>query len=339
MVGGLRRLRVRRGRWLDDQFLFDLKEGVLEPLTEAVLSDTSLCLELRGTNISVYYRGGRLMNVQERSGGYDVCFDTNYFAEGEKVPLPDRMVSDKAGISKWIEVAPCLKQAMDRHFRRKQPKLEREFQQILLRDNNVGRKADGKQSVARSTDYFVCDIEYSSDLGRFDLIAVHWPSDQRKETRNRRLVVIEMKYGDGAIARKTAGLHAHVNDVNKYLRDTDNVKRLKEEMVRVFNQKRSLGLIDCGKDLCGLGDERPMLLLVLANHNPNSTSLRDTLCPPPDSPHVDLHIATASFLGYGLYDQGIHTVRETFERFGEYIHKDLDLVPNACGRTQSAAES
>ena len=313
-------------RWLRDEFLCDLKEGILAPLTDAVLTDTSLCLELRGEYISIYYRGGTLMEVREGSGGYNVDFAPKYFREGEEVPLPKRTVSDKAGISKWIEVAPCLKQAMDRHFRRKQSKLEREFQQILLRDNNFGRKAGGergKQSVARSTDYFVCDIEYRISKGRrFDLIAVHWPSDpnQRQETRNRRLVVIEMKYGDEAIPGKS-GLRAHVEHVNEYLRDTDNVKRLKAEMVRVFNQKRSLGLIDCGKDLCRFGDERPMLLLVLANHNPNSRWLRDALSPPPDSPYADLYIATASFLGYGLYDQGIHTVGETFERFGEYIHR------------------
>ena len=43
---------------------------------------------------------------------------------------------------------------------------EREFQQLMVRDNNFG-------SIANSTDYYVCDIEYDSDNGRFDMIAVH----------------------------------------------------------------------------------------------------------------------------------------------------------------------
>ena len=46
-------------RKLNDIFLNDLKEGGrLFPLTDAVKSDPSLCLELRGDYVNVYYRGG-----------------------------------------------------------------------------------------------------------------------------------------------------------------------------------------------------------------------------------------------------------------------------------------
>jgi len=319
MVGGLRRLRVRGGRWLDDRFLRDLKEGVLEPLTEAVLSDTSLCLELRGAYINVYYRGGNLMKVNQRSDRYDVFFNEKYFGDEKRRALPDSRITGKAGINDWIDFYPVLKQAMDRKFSRRR-KHEREFQQVVLRENNFGRhgKQAGAQSVAKSTDYFICDIEYANESGRFDLIAVHWPSTKRSETCDRRLVFIEMKYGDEAL-KDRAGLHAHVDDVNGYLGHPDNITRLKEEMVRVFNQKLSLGLIHCENDLGGFSDERPMLLLVLANHNPVSGRLRDVLDPPPESPHADLCIATASFLGYGLYEQGVHSVEDTFRRFDDYL--------------------
>jgi len=52
-------------------------------------------------------------------------------------------------------------------------------------------------------------------------------------------------------------------DINRFLEDPASVKALKEEMVKLFNQKRSLGLMNCGKDLGAFSDEPPMLLLRL----------------------------------------------------------------------------
>ena len=145
----------------------------------------------------------------------------------------------------------------------------------------------------------------------------------RKDAHKRRLVFIEMKYGDGALSEK-AGLHQHIEDVNAYLAASSGyVADLKEDMRSVFNQKRRLKLIDCGKDLGGFSDEPPLLLLVLANHDPGKPKLRSILEDVPESPYAELRIATASFLGYALYDQGVHTVDETFRRLGDYISKDL----------------
>lgn len=134
-----------------------------------------------------------------------------------------------------------------------------------------------------------------------------------------------MKHGDGALAGK-AGLHAHIKDVNQYLSNPDNVEQLKEDMVAVFNQKKDLELIDCDKekDLRSFSDKKPILLLALANHNPRSSTLHGLLTTLPDSPHADLCIATASLLGYGLYDQGIHTVETALTRFSDYIYYKKD---------------
>lgn len=125
-------------------------------------------------------------------------------------------------------------------------KNEREFQQIFVRDNNCG-------SIARSTDYYICDSEYNIGAEKnpgkpCDMIAVHWPSEQaeRKRPDDRRLVIPEVKHGDRALVGK-AGLHAHIKGVNSYLSTPGDVKRLKEDMVAVFNQKRKLKLIKCQK--------------------------------------------------------------------------------------------
>lgn len=43
------------------------------------------------------------------------------------------------------------------------------------------------------------------------------------------------------------------------------------------NQKRALGLINCGKDLTAFSDAPPMILLVLVNYDPDSTRLMTCL--------------------------------------------------------------
>ena len=297
-------------RRLNDIFWKDLKEGGrLFPLTDAVKCDSSLCLELRGDYVNVYYRGGNLMKVTQTGNEYKFFFDKNYFKAGERIMLPD----PRAGVDAWLKILPGLKHAMDRWLG-KYKKDEREFQQMLLRDNNFG-------SVARSTDYYICDIEYQSECGRFDLIAVHWPSKTatRKKSNHRRLVFIEMKYGDGALGG-SAGLHKHIRDVNSYLFDRTKVDNLKQDMVEVFNQKRDLGLIDCKKDLSRFSNESPILLLVFANHDPEKSELCELLRLLPESPHAELCVATASFMGYGLYEQGVHKIDEAWHRFADCVY-------------------
>jgi hypothetical protein len=253
------------------------------------------------------------MQVSRNRGGYIVFFDTEYFERAEQpFPMPPSCIQEPSDVFAWILALPWLKQVMD-IFLGRHGKSEREIQQLLLRDNNVA-------GCARSTDYYVCDIEYASENGRFDLVAVRWPSTSadRKRQDGHCLVVAEVKQGDCAL-EGAAGLHAHINDVNAHLADPGNLARLKREMVGVFNQKRALGFIDCEKDLKGFSDERPLLLLVLVNHDPAKSRLRELLRSLPPSPHAELRIATGSLLGYGLYDPAILTLEQAFLRFGECI--------------------
>jgi hypothetical protein len=291
----------------------DLQSGLLSPLRERVRADRSLCLELRENYINVYYRGGSLMRVSRTDGGYAGFFDAKYF-ESAELPfmMPTARLRNTTDVAAWLAAWPWIKQGMDL-FLGRNPKDEREIQQVILRDNNVG-------GCARSTDYYVCDIEYANDHGRFDLVAVRWPSTppERKKQDGRRLILAEVKCGDGALDGPS-GLHAHIADVNEYLADPSNVARLKFEMVRVFNQKRALGLIDCEKDLLGFSDEPPILLLVLANHDPDKSRLRELLRSLPASTHADLRLATGSLLGYGLYDNAILALDQVVLRFAGCI--------------------
>ena len=307
-------------RALTCNFLNELKRGVLAPLTDAVKSDTSLCLELRNSYLNIYYRGGNLSKVSlnKRDCGYNVRFDEKYFKGGTIVKYPKK-IQNCEDIERLLVVFPYLKYAMDRYFS-KYRKEEREFQQVILRDNNFS-------SIANGTDYYICDIEYQhkkSNRKKFDMVGVHWPSKSRTgaAARNRKLVFIEVKFGDQALDGPS-GLQSHIKDVNEFVSNTHRLNEFKKDMARVFNQKRELGFLCCANYLESFSDEPPCLVLMLANHNPNSTKLRDILCNLPPSPHVNLCIATASFLGYGLYDQGIHPLNKAWTRFGDYICKDL----------------
>ena len=290
-------------RSLNNKFIDDLKQGVLSPLLDAVKSDNSLCLELRGDSVNVYYRGGSLMKITQCAQGYTASFDENYFRSGKKVHLRALEIRRQEDVEKWLELSPQFKHAMDCYFGRHQWN-EREFQQLIVRDNNFG-------SSARSTDYYICDIEYASMGMRFDMIAVHWPSTsaQRKKQYDRRLVLVEMKHGDNAL-KGNAGLHEHIRDVNDYLSDSGKLQNLKEDMKEVFNQKRNLGLIICRRDLNSFSGEKPILLLAFANHDPEKKALGELLKKLPETPHVEVRIATASFLGYALYDQRIYTIEK-----------------------------
>ena len=298
-------------RKLDDVLLKALRKGgSLYPLLAEVQSDPTLCLELRGTSINIYYRGGSLMKIEQRPNDDRIfSFDENYFADANRIDFPDR-----TDVDAWIEVAPKLKRAVDQYLSKRRND-EREFQQLLLRENNYGR-------IAGSTDYYICDIEYQNKNSRFDLVAVHWPSksSERRKAEDRRLVFIEMKYGDSALDGP-AGIKSHIEKVNKFLSDPDELTNFKEDMVAVFNQKQDLKLLECPKNLMSFSDEQPLLLLVFANHDPDSKRLSRALDVLPDSPHAELRVATASFMGYGLYDQGIHTIDEARKRFSDYIYR------------------
>lgn len=302
-------------RGLSQEFTDDLNTGILSALHKRVLADRCICLEIREQYINIYYRGGNLLRISASADGYTAFFDTKYAKDDAGAlsqGLPPVDIRTGTDAEAWIAVMPTLKQVMVL-YQGKHPKEEREAQQLILRDNNFG-------GVSRKTDYYICDIEYANPQGRFDLVAAHWPSSStiRKKQEGRRLVLVEAKYGDGAIA-DPAGIHSHISDINTFLADGTNLQSLKEEMVGLFNQKRALGLLDCGKDLVAFSDEPPMLLLLLVNHDPDSTKLRTALESLPPSPHADLYLATGCFMGYGLFDQAIVPLDEAITKFGNCI--------------------
>lgn len=218
-------------RQVSEEMLNAFLSGELSSLLEAVKKDDTLDLELRGDSVNIYYRGGSLFKITGINNVFSVSFDTNYCTEGSvnlsKNPSPAEAVAN----------IPFYKQAMDWWFH-EHPKYEREFQQVIARENNNHGK------ISNGTDYYIADIEFADGNARFDMVALKWLSkgSVRKDTSKVSLALIEVKYGDGAL-KGTAGIAKHLEDFQKFLGDKEKVDDFCQDMSQVFTQKCKMGLV------------------------------------------------------------------------------------------------
>jgi len=174
-------------RQLAQTFLNDLKntDGVLWPVLDRVKQDQTLMLAIRSGYINIYYRGGNLLKIQEqRDGSYRSFFDEQY--NKGQLPLPNcpAIIRNQADAGSWVESFPQLKQVMDLFFSTHN-KPEREFQQLVARENNFS-------TISNESEYFILDIEFAdSDLGaRFDMLAMRWLACDRASGRGCRPALI-----------------------------------------------------------------------------------------------------------------------------------------------------
>lgn len=305
-------------RGLSKYFFQELKAGSLNQLLNYVLDDNTLDLEIRSDYINIYYRGGNILRVNNNgNSGFLFHFEEKYLTNHPFL-VPLKLNNFKISLD-WNNFFPLAKQAMDYYFT-KDTKQEREFQQLVVRENN-------NSSIANATDYFIIDIEYDNHTNaRFDLIAVEWPSvaSHRKLSNGfkPKLVVIEMKYGDGSF-KGSAGIHKHINDFNSFKSNPAQISAFKDEMLGVFKQKRDLGLIPC---LSGIGktnsnavsqfaDDIEMIFLI-ANHDPASTILQTELA---GVQNHDINFITSNFMGYGLYKENTFDYPSFIQRYNSQI--------------------
>ncbi|MDR2671700.1 MAG: hypothetical protein LBC35_00025 [Coriobacteriales bacterium] len=293
-------------RAIDQRFVSDLKGGVLKGFLDGVKDDDALCLEIRSGYINIYYRGGNLFKISPapRKGGYKVFFDPKY-AAGDKSLQATIKGIEPHNPEAWIENTPLLKSVMDSYFS-KHPKSEREFQQLIERENNYS-------VIAKSTDYYIGDIEYanSANSSRFDMLAVKWIRRDSKNRQKATLSFIEVKYGDNAL-KGDAGICKHVADIVGFLKSGNNKAEIIEEVNGLYEQKNALGLMSgAPEDVSILPNSALEFVLLVSNHTPASSLLDDELEKVMASVAYaemkelgcQMKIAVASLMGYGLYDE------------------------------------
>ena len=268
--------------------------------------DDTLDLELRGKCINIYYRGGSLFRIKEKgSGTYEICFDSNY-CNTEAWRNTGSKVESKPTIEQAVKDIPYYKQAMDMWFH-KHPKYEREFQQLLVRENN------NQGDISKSTDYYIIDIEYADSnenrKSRFDIVALKWESKSsaRRNTEKCSIALMELKYGDGALNNES-GVKEHLNDLKSFMSiEKEKLDDFKKDIETVFKQKCQLGLVDGLQEKqyeVSISFENPEVIFLFANHDPDSSVLVKELTDINYNDYkdvFDIYIAEASYIGYGLY--------------------------------------
>ena len=320
-------------RLISAGFRKDLESGgLLRPLVRFVQQDASLDLQIRHESINIYFRGGSLLHVESnKPKGYSFKFDTNYMKKLPSVLKPLRqlaialpkVVLDNASLHSWLEALPMLKQAMDHYG----PSEERDAQQQIVWTNN-------RSSVARSTDWFICDVEVT--LGpsvdpahpnkSIDMIALHWQSNGAARKKNQGLdwALVEVKYGLKALSG-TSGLDAHLKDYQKAISSPKWVNERRSELWKGFNLRKDLKLITGvgGEKFDGSLDKNslstnPKIMFVLANCDPDSrklskwiTELDQSLC---QREKDQLVFMQSCLMGYGLYDDACLTFQDMLDK-------------------------
>ena len=317
-------------RGLSQEFMDDLskKEGILVPILEAVKNDNNLILEIRNNYIYIYYRGGVLLKIEQKSNknNYEIEKDTilGYMKKTTKfneVPKQEKLfnylpkkyiISTKKDAKDWADNFFAIKSIMDNKLSKKN-NLEREFQQLVVRENNILGKA-------KDTDYYIIDIEYKYKKMKPDLVAVRW--DSANPQNNWRLSLIEMKYGYSSISGKS-GLLKHILDADDFLSDLERTRIFKNEMLGIFKQKVDLGLMDFGNDIkkiakiietMDFNKYKVEYIFLLAGYKQKSQELKNAIIDIPKIKNVEIKFAAASFMGYALYSSSMLNLEQIKEK-------------------------
>jgi hypothetical protein len=309
-------------RKLSTNFMADLQSGILLPLLNRVREDETLMLAIRENYINIYYRGGSLyMITQSRDGAsYTADFDKNYNKKPDPLPIEFPFIlKDAEQVSALVSAIPEIKYRMDSSFIKnrkvsesgkpiKSGKLEREFQQLVVRENNY----------FSDSHYFIVDIEVAGILpnARYDMLAVRWIN--RKQPESLVLALIEMKHGINALGG-VSGVAKHMQDAYKLRANEEDWRQLLVGLETQMNQLDQLGLLFFNRSTNFQRFEidkvaTPELIFLLAGHNPGSKSLTDILndidISGAKGNGFDLLFFASSFAGYRMYRESMLNLNE-----------------------------
>lgn len=276
---------INNHKQLSNSFLeFLNKNEFALKIIEALRNDETLCPLFRKDKIDVYYRGYKCFVLSGNNGGkvvfqsgfdnkFDIYFKAvqytlSFNSYGE---LQDFMMC-------FHEILAINKQKMDFWFKGKKSPYEREFTQLILRENN-------SKKFGNETDFFIVDMEYTyyekSNGGQKksspDLIAFAW-SRQKRRYKKHRLAIIEVKYMDKALTGK-AGIISHIDDYVSLLSNKNLLDDIKEDIAVEYKQKVNLSMVQGDKSSGDIkwSPGQPILILALIGHNTNSSILKTEL--------------------------------------------------------------
>ena len=285
-------------RKLSENFMKKL-QGDWKNLLEYIKDDDTLDLELRGKEITVYYRGGSLLSIKEENDGTFTWKPLDAEYKKGKASMPIGCIRD------FENYIPQAKHVIDKYIvcSPKNHLGEKEIQQLVVKENNYSPNSN-------DTDFFIVDMEYQDSVGRFDLVALKWESSTSARKSNAvSIAIIEVKQGINAVrtSESNPGLRKHQNDFKEFCTHPSAKKSFMHDMLAVFKQKCELGLIRANSKIENITEETPLQLVgdlefycMLANYKPASEQLKNEL-----EEMDDCKFFTSSYMGYGLYANSI----------------------------------
>jgi hypothetical protein len=242
-------------RTINTQFIQDLKSGSLAFFLEQARENPGICMEIRKNYVSMYYKGGCALRIEQHGQGYSFQFDSKYCLnkgdDGKEAFFKSLNARDA---SAHIEAFPVILSEMDSWFAR-HLKPERLFQHNLIKKNQ------GQLTIL--------DIEYAGwtsakKMFRLDMLGVVRADDAYK------LIVFENKFGGGAISG-TAGIRKHYDDIVDILSNLDSRDDLVASAIEIARIKVELGLLRGPLDLKpGMAIE---ILFLMAGYNMRSQAI------------------------------------------------------------------
>lgn len=315
-------------RSISESFLEKLTTGLFQGIIDIVRVDPSLDLEMRGDAVMVYYRGGKILTINDpdlypdmKEKGFLSGIDPNYSNEKkckQDIPTPQHTC--------MLDYFAKAKLVIDNYEWNVRENLgEKEIQQRVVSENNSMVNAD-------ETDFFFADMEWEENnvlKGRADLIAFHWGHMEHRK-KELTMYLIEVKQGCDAIRTRelkkdgqvSPGLSKHLQDFSKVQREKCLIKELKDDMLEVLRQKYCLGLVKGLDNLFCLDNGKVTtkgikivddvrFVFLLANYLHYSDNLKNELSGMPDNSYFFV----SSCLGYGLFKELILTKAELKKQY------------------------
>lgn len=247
-------------RQLSPDFMTALKTGFLAGLTQAVIADKDLDLQIRNNYLNIYYKGNSLLRLAELTPGqYRVELHEKFKAE---LPLPALLVDEQTTAS-FLGQLPYLKENIIKYGK---SSLEIEYEQLIIRANNLESR--------NNSEYFILDRQYATQAGRFDLTGFVWPRNKRRRGQEVPLCFMEIKFA----------LNPDIQEVHQQLARYYEVikadpQALADEAEAIFKQKLELGLfkqdparLAALQTLEFSGDiDQFQFILILVDYNPYSS--------------------------------------------------------------------
>jgi hypothetical protein len=249
-------------RKLSATFINSLKSGFLAGITQKVITDSDLTLEIRDNYINIYYKGNSLLKLSESIHGSYKAHIHEKFIGNLDIPLD---FVDQETAAKFLTNIPLLKENVVMHGKHS---LEIEYEQMIIRANNFEPR--------NNSEYFIIDRQYVVGKQRIDLTGIFWDRMARRKGQEAALCFIEVKF---ALNQDISEVH---NQLRRYYEAIKpEAGNIAEEGETIFRQKLELGLykqsverIEAMKTMSFSKDiSQFQFILVLVDYNPNSSKL------------------------------------------------------------------